>query len=207
MKGLKMSTPETLLEKHGKLASMIVGLCILSYGGIQYYKHYQGKEALKASVIYDSMFIAMQKQDNAAVMSEAKILTEKFSKTPYAALAALMLAKLATEANDLEGAENYLHKAIKSDEQSVQQVVKIRLARILAARQKYEEALNTLMSKKTPESYVTLVEETKGDIYLLLNEKNKAREAYQIAIKAAPSGVPITRIQLKQTELGVKEDL
>jgi predicted negative regulator of RcsB-dependent stress response len=206
MKRSKMGIEKTLLEKHGKLASLIVGICVLSYGGIQYYKHYQSKEALKASVTYDSMVIAMQKQDNAVVISEAKILTEKFSKTPYAPLAALMLAKLATEENDLEGAANYLHKAMKSDEQPVQQVAKIRLARILAARQKYEEALNTLMSKKTPEAYVTLVEETKGDIYLLLNEKDKALEAYQIAIKSAPPGVPVTRIQLKQTELGVKED-
>ena len=34
------------------------------------------------------------------------------------------------------------------------------------------------------------------------NDKAKARVAYQTAIEAAEPGVPITRLQLKQADLG-----
>src|SRR5690242_19299894 len=105
---IRMSSEKTMWQKHGKwfLSGFVVFL--LSYGGMQYYQYYQTRQALKASALYDKMIFAMQKRDTAEVQPEGEELTRKFTKTPYASLAALLLAKLSTEENNLVNAKEYL---------------------------------------------------------------------------------------------------
>lgn len=202
---MKMGQEQTLWRKYGKSFLMALVAFLLAYGGFQYYAYYQNKKTLEASAAYDRMLAAMQKQDKEQIISEAKVLIERFVKTPYSSLAALLLAKLAIEENNLVAAKEHLQFALKNAYDPVQQVAKIRMARVLADEKNYEAAL-TLLDKETPsEAYKTLVEEAKGDIYLMQNEKEKARQAYQAAITAAPPGVPTTRLQLKYADLGGKE--
>lgn len=205
MIGTKLGVEKTFWQKYGKLISTVLVGVLLAYCGVQYYFHYLNKQALKASFIYDNMITHLQKQDKQEALEEAHVLMQHYKKTPYARLAALFLAKLEIEQSNLDSAASHLRFAIQSETDAIQQIAKVRLARVLAEQKNYEEALNLLTPKQPVPAYTTLFEETKGDIYLMQKDKEKARLAYQNAIKAAPPGVPVTRLQLKQADLGVKE--
>jgi len=205
---MKLRTEKTLWEKYGKMVLTLTLIVVIAFGCSEYYKHQEAKEALAASKTYGNLITALQKQDKEEITVLATRLTEEYGRTPYASLAALTLAKLALEENNLEAAKKQLRFASLGNERGpIQQVARVRLARVMATEKKYEEALAVLSKPSAPEGFVTLFEEAKGDIYLLQNDKNKANEAYQMAIKAAPEGVPLVRLQLKQAELGFKPDV
>lgn len=199
----KSNVEKTLWEKYGKLS--VIGLIIFAaaYGGREYYQHQQTQQSIEASLIYDNLLASMRKNDHEKVKADAETIKQKYSRTPYAPLAALMTAKLEIEENKLDAAIDHLKLAMQYDEKGpAHQIARVRLARVMAANEKFTEALELLNPKTIPDGYITLYEETKGDIYLMQNEKEKARAAYQAAQMAAPPGVPLVRLQLKQTDLG-----
>jgi predicted negative regulator of RcsB-dependent stress response len=200
---IRSNAEKTLWEQYGKF--VIIGLIIFAaaYGGREYYQHQQTQQSVEASLIYDGLLVSMRKNDPAKVRADAEIIKQKYSRTPYAPLAALLMAKLDIEENKLEAAIDHLKQAMQYDEKGpAHQIARIRLARVMAAGEKFTEALELLNPKTIPDGFVTLYEETKGDIYMMQNEKDKARAAYQAAQMAAPPGVPLVRLQLKQTDLG-----
>lgn len=202
MIGSKIGPNRTVWEKYGKWILVSLLFFAVTIGSIQYYQHYQTEQAIKASFIYDNMLGLIKKNDPAAARLDAEKIIQQYPKTAYAALAALLTAKLDIEDNKVESAIDNLKRAMNSDKKGpLHQIAKVRLARVLASRENYADALS-LLSDTVPEGYATLFEEAKGDIYLLQNQKDKAREAYQAAQKAAPPGTPTVRLQLKQTELG-----
>lgn len=206
MNKLKWDHQKTVWQKHGKWFLCILAVFLLSYGGFQYYEYYKTQQVIKASALYDAMLGAVQKQDTVQAHAAAQQLKEQFSRTPYASLAALLLTKFSIEKNDLSAAKEQLYFVINGSVGPIQQIAKVRLARILADEKAYKAALDLLSTGPSLPAYKTLVEETKGDIYLAQNDTEKAREAYQAAIQAAPEGVPIARIQLKQLDLGVVKE-
>ncbi|HXH54663.1 MAG TPA: tetratricopeptide repeat protein [Gammaproteobacteria bacterium] len=201
MTEMKYSQEKSLWQQHGKWVLALFVLFLFSYAGMQFYNHYQSKRALKASMVYDKLLSLSQKPDKTEATQTATALIAQYPKTPYAPLAALLLAKFSFEADNLEATTTHLNFAIKA-EGPAQPIARVRLARVLIDQKKPEEALALLTEKKVPEGFVPMFEETKGDIYLMQNDKVKARVAYQTAIEAAEPGVPITRLQLKQADLG-----
>ena len=201
MNEMKYSQEKSLWQQHGKWVITLFVLFLFTYGGMQFYGHYQSKRALKASIVYDKLLSLSQQSDKAEAIQTATTLVTQYPKTPYAPLAALLLAKFSFEAHNLEATTTHLNFAIKA-EGPAQPIARVRLARVLIDQNKPEEALALLTEKQVPKGFVLMFEETKGDIYLMQNDKAKARMAYQTAIEAAEPGVPITRLQLKQADLG-----
>lgn len=201
MNEMKYSQEKSLWQQHGKWVITLFVLFLFTYGGMQFYAHYQSKRALKASIVYDKLLSLSQQSDKAEAIQTATTLVAQYPKTPYAPLAALLLAKFSFEAHNLEETTTHLNFAIKA-EGPAQPIARVRLARVLIDQNKPEEALALLTEKQVPKGFVLMFEETKGDIYLMQNDKVKARMAYQTAIEAAEPGVPITRLQLKQADLG-----
>ena len=192
---------KSLWQQYGKWVLTLFVLFLFTYAGMQFYRHYESKRALKASRIYDKLLSLNQKPDKAEAIETATGLVAQYPKTPYAPLAALFLAKFSFEANDLEATITHLNFAMNT-KGPIQPIAKVRLARVLMDQKKLPEALALLTEKKTPEGFVLIFEEAKGDIYLMQNDKQKARMAYQTAIEAEKSGIPTTRLQLKQANLG-----
>lgn len=198
---MQYSQEKSLWQQHGKWVLTLFVLFLFTYAGMQFYGHYQSKRALKASIVYDKLLSLSQKSDKDEAIQTATTLVAQYPKTPYAPLAALLLAKFSFEAHNLEATTAHLNFAIKA-EGPAQPIARVRLARVLIDQKKPEEALALLTEKQVPKGFELMFEETKGDIYLMQNDKVKARTAYQTAIEAAEPGVPITRLQLKQADLG-----
>src|SRR5829696_2190871 len=103
------------------------------------------------------------------------LLTE-YKNTPYADMAALYLAKTEVDKNNYQAAQTHLNWLIKhSDSAAIKQIAKDRAARIYIVAKKPQEALD-LLTKVNDESYISAIESIRGDAYLALGNKIKARE-------------------------------
>lgn len=150
----------------------------LSYAW-DYWKEHKIKVATNASEVYDQM-LAMRTQNNIRdTEAEAKTLISKFPKTPYANMAALMLARDAAIEKNYEEAKKQLNWVLaNSSTVAIQDIAATRIARILIQEKKPEEAIAILDRVKDP-SFKALANETKGDAYLMLKDKTKALESYR----------------------------
>lgn len=172
-------------------------------GVLQYTRLQTAREARAASLIYDKMINAMQGNHPSEGLDYADTIMRDYKKTTYASLAAFMAAKEAVSKAQWDKAlEHFQFVLSHTPKGSFADITRLRMASILTQQKNYTEALAILAQIK-PESYLPLVEELKGDIYVLKQERDKAREAYAKAMQALPMGAPLTgRLQLKQIEVG-----
>lgn len=194
----------TVWRTYGKYIVLGVLALILGVGVFQFREQQKTAQTEQASLLYDKMYEAFRGQDVQKTKEMGGQLVSKYPRTPYASLTALLLARLELEQNNSSEAISYLRRAINLAEPGpVEHIARIRLARVLADKADYEEALKLL--ETNPSGYTALYEEVKGDIYLKQNKLDKAREAYAAASQALPMGAPAMALQLKQNDLNDKE--
>ena len=182
------------------IAGVIVGVSVL--GGWRYYHQYQVNHAEHASMIYEKVLID---SNNANLIEEQqtdvnKLLAE-YSDTPYASLAALVLAKTQFNKGEVQKAQQNLEWVMSHSKQTeLKYLARLRMMRILTAMNQYDEALQ-LANVDYPSSFTVMFEELKGDIYVLTKQYNEARQAYDKAILAS-SQQPARWLRLKRDDLG-----
>ena len=89
---------------------------------------------------------------------------------------------------DLESAETELRWMLENDaDAALQPIVQVRLASIVAAQGRPEEALLLVYEHQDQDlaAHASSWYEMRGDIFYQLNDIEKAREAYQVAINAS----------------------
>lgn len=127
-------------------------------------------------------------------------LKDDFTKTEYAVFAALLLAREKVQTNKLDEAVTELQWANEhAKSEALRLVANLRLARVLAAKGDREGALKQLDSVE-PGAQADSYEEVRGDIYVLLGDNAKARDAYKKAMdlssaKANGTSRPILKIK------------
>lgn len=176
-----------------------IGIIVIigAVGAWQYMSHEKRVQNEAASVLYESLLSAVRNKDVAEAQHLEGVLIKEHAKSPYATLSALLLASLVPEKTI-----PYLETALKvAANSSFEHIVRVRLARALADVQKITEALALLNAVNPPESYVRLYEEAKGDIYVQNHQLEKAKLAYALALEATPSGIPLSWLELKQSDL------
>lgn len=187
------------------LTGIIVALVISS--GWRYWQSYRNKILSHASVVYDEM-LTLRAQNNVEGASvQAKKLVDHYPKTPYAQMAALMLAREALlKKNDPEAIKQLNWVLDHSKDYSLREITRIRLARIFIAEKKPEDALN-LLKKSDDKHFIGLVDEVRGDAYLSQNNTNAARDAYRLALSEIP-GAEINRpiLQMKYDNLAIENN-
>ena len=130
-------------------------------------------------------------------------LLGQFSDTPYAALAALAMARIKADAGDLVAASSHLRWALdNASQEPVKYEARLRLSRILLAEKNTAEAL-TLLSIPDAGIYTSAYEQLKGDIYVADGKTESARTAYTRALKQSSASAPDRRsLQMKLDDLG-----
>jgi len=200
---MTFSRKKTIWQQYGKWIIGLLALASIAYGLVQYSAYIKKEKVLAASLLYDKMIMSAKEADQTKSLALAKKIMEEYQDTPYASLAALAEAKSAVLNTKLALAEKHLNFAIEHAKfDAVKIIATERLARVFAAEKKLTEALSLLEGTKISEGYIPLFEETKGDIYLMQNERDKARAAYKMALKTVPAEAPATRLQLKYTDVG-----
>ncbi len=88
---------------------------------------------------------------------------------------------------------------MKSAEQEVFLIARVRLARVLLAQERAQEALN-LLAEVDPGTMAATYAEVQGDAYAQLGQVEQARAAYERAINLGPGNAGF--IDLKMRGLG-----
>jgi len=169
--------------------SIVIGvvLAIIVIFGWRFYQRYKTRVGQAASITYTRMVGGVLNNQWQDAIEQANLLRKDFAGTPYAKIAALILAKHAVLQHNLDEAIIQLRWAAKhAGSNIIEQLANLRLARVYIAQNKMPEALRLLNHIKD-RSLAGLVAETKGDAYVKLGQRDKARAMYQLALKEIPA--------------------
>jgi predicted negative regulator of RcsB-dependent stress response len=191
-------------RKNGVIAiAFMVGLLGITWGIFQYIDHMGWRAARNASVEYsDLMEQMLEKNKDPAVMHRAEQLVHRYPKTVYANMMRLMLAGEAYRNNHAAAAKAYLEEVLKSKKGTpLAHIARLRLARLLANEQQYTESL-ALLNAAHAKGFEPLYHTAAGDIYLIMQDIEKANEAYLLAMQALPEDASDTWLRIKQADIG-----
>ncbi len=193
-------------KENGRFVLTGLALGILILVGWRYWQYYVTKRAETASSSYAELLDAVEQQDRDRALELGERLVGSYDDTPYAEQAALALARLHVELNELEEAETRLRQVMTGAEQDeLEHIARLRLARVLVGLRRAEEAL-TLLDRSDTGTFEPRYHELRGDVRLAMGDPAGAREEYQRALAAAEPGLADrTLLQMKLDDLPVEE--
>ncbi len=181
------------------IAGVVIGIGTLV--GWKSWNVYHEQQALEASAKYNAMQSSVIAQNLDGVIVLAEELKEDFKSTPYASLAAMILAKAKAEKGETsEVIENLQWVIDNSKQESVATIAKLRLARVYISDDSIEKA-EALLNQNYPDAYTSLLEELRGDMFAAKGDIQAARDAYESAINAAEQN-EVDYLKMKRDNLG-----
>lgn len=186
-------------QENGKavIAGAIIGISAVL--GWRAWIGYQESKAIEASVHYERFVASIGKKSYEVAGKQAEQLKNDYGSTPYSWLAALFMATAKIEQGQYPAADGYLRWVMaNSSTAQVQNIARLRLARVLLTQSKYDDALALLVIEQV--AFIDLYQELLGDIYVAKGETAKARNAYQKALLVRKG--ESSTIQLKLDDLG-----
>lgn len=164
-----------------------VALAAVAIFGWRTWQERQIRILSHASAVYDEMLTARAQNNEPAVKIQAQKLFDHYASTVYGQFAAMMLARDALIKKDYVEAEKQLRWALShSHAASNKQIVRIRLARVLLAQHKPDDAV-ALLAKINDANFDGLTYEVLGDAYYAMHKNAEARDAYKQALTALPN--------------------
>jgi predicted negative regulator of RcsB-dependent stress response len=183
------------------VAGIVIGVGGL--GGYHWYENRRAAQAETASERYDAMVEAFTRNDRTRGLTLADELNREYAWTPYSALASLMAARIHVEANELDKAATSLKSVVDTaSDDEVKMIARLRLARVLSAQGKHDEALATLKVDDAGD-FAPRFADTRGDVLLAKGDRDGALREYQAARAADKEGlVDVDLLDLKIRDLG-----
>lgn len=185
------------------ITGVALGLAILF--GYRYWVDYRQTQREAASVLYDQMLDELRARKPEAGAAGAKLIDE-YSSTPYAGMAALLLARQAYETGDKAGARQRLEWVVaNAKDAATQHAARLRLARLLIETGQLPEAA-ALAETKDIAGFESEYLELRGDLTVAQGKPEQARAAYRAALKQLPSGSQYRAVlSMKLDDLGVEQ--
>lgn len=192
-------------QRNGK--PLVTGglLALVIVFGWQAWHKYQNNQSQGASVLYQQLLETTLtpdgKPDAARVTDLAGKLNSEFGGTAYAQYGNLFVAKAAVDTGKLDDAAAQL-KAVadKPANPTLGEVARQRLAQVLAAQNKADEALK-LLDGDADKAFLATREELKGDLLVQLGRVDEAHAAYQKAKAALSDEAAVGGLQIKLDDL------
>lgn len=181
----------------GALVAAVVALA--GYRGWVYWKASQAEDA---AAMYRPVGEAVASKDAKKASDAAQALIAKHPGSFYASEAALIAAKNAFEAGNLDEARKQLEWVMTHGAEEHRGVARTRLASVLMEQKKYDDALKVLDGNKD-EAFVPLAADLRGDIMLAQGRLDEARAAYKLAMEKSSPHNPVKNIaETKLNALG-----
>lgn len=172
--------------------------------GWQFWQKHQLNQAHGASSLYQQLLNAALDSgevDSAEVARLGGLLQKEFAGTHYAQYGSLFVAKVAVETGRLDEAASELQRVVdKPADATLGELARQRLARVLAAQDKAEDALK-LLEGEADKAFAASREELKGDLLVQLGRVDDAQAAYTKAKQALSQDAAVGGLQLKLDDL------
>lgn len=187
---------------------------LLTFAGYRAWHWWSQQQAEAASALYAPVAEAAKAANappapDAAKAPDAKKLQDaaqavidKHPRSFEASQAALVLAKQAFDAGNLDEARKRLEWVMQNGSETHRGVARMRLASVLLEQKKYDEALKVLEDNKD-EAFTALAADVRGDVMLAQGRLDEARSAYKLAVEKAGPRNPVKSIaETKLNALG-----
>ena len=182
--------------------ALLAGVVVLGWNT---WHKYQNNQSQGASQLYQALLetsLTPNGQPDATKVAElAGKLKSEFGGTAYAQYGSLFVAKVAVESGKLDDAAAELKSVLdKPADVTLGEISRQRLARVLAAQNKAEEALK-LLDGDADRAFLASREELKGDLLVQLGRGDDAHSAYEKAKAALSDEAAVGGLQLKLDDL------
>ena len=187
----------------GTLLLLGIGLALAAFAGYRAWIWYKSEQSLKAADVYATLYKHVRAGDAKQAKEAGATLTQKYPKTGYAGLGALVAARMSFESGDLADAKQSLQWIVDhvSDE-DIKAVARFRLASVLLDQKEYDGALQ-MLDVKPEHSMINLYADLRGDVLAAKGAVAEARAAYQTALEKTDAKSPYRNlIQIKIDSLG-----
>lgn len=182
------------------VGGLVIGLALVF--GWQAWERHRDQQAAQASALYGQLMAAASASNREAGLELGKQIITEYSGSPYAALAALSVAKLRLEAGEAEGARDNLRWAMdNADDPSLARLARLRLARLQLSLGQADEAL--ALSTDDLGAFEAEFSELRGDALVAQGQLEQARAAYTRALAQAVPGSPDSALlRMKLSDAG-----
>ena len=191
-------------QRNGKPLVLGAVLALVLVFGWQFWQKHQITQAQNASIVYQQLLgaaLEAGEADAAEVSRLGNLLKKDFAGTHYAQYGSLFVAKVAVESGRLDEAASELRSVVdKPADKTLDELVRQRLARVLAAQDKAEEAIK-LLDGKVDQAFAASREELKGDLLVQLGRNDEAHAAYTKAKESLSQDAAIGGLQMKLDDL------
>ena len=179
-----------------------VAAAIIGYASWQGWRWWSVRQAEEAAAMYKPVAEAAKGKDAKKIADTAQPLIAKHPGSFYASEAALVVAKTAFDAGNLDEAKKQLEWVLDKGVEAHRGVARTRLASVLLEQKKYDEALKVLDGNKDA-AFAASVADLRGDVMLAQGRMDEARAAYKLAMEKAEGRSPVRSIaETKLNALG-----
>lgn len=197
-------------RENGSSTLLAIALGLALVFGWQAWRDNSVAKQEAASAVYQNLLAAVQgnngemsTEQTATAKHLIGTLREDYAGSAYASYAALFEARFAVAEKDYAAAEQALRAVIDANAtEELVQIATLRLARVLAADGRSDDALALLSAN--PTGFGAAFAEARGDIHLLAGNQDLAREAYEQAQAEGGDGMRNPLLAMKLAELGIK---
>lgn len=178
-----------------------IGLGVLGLLGWNRYNAYVDTTAAEAAAIYVELRDAVGDDDMGSARNLLSELREDYPSSAYTDQGGLLVALIRLDAGQVDGAIDDLRFVMEgTSDPELALIARLRLARVLAQDESYDEALTVL--DVAPGSFSARYNEVRGDIHAALGNIDSARAAYGAALNAQETGfVDRNLVQMKLDDL------
>jgi len=190
-------------NQNARLVSAALLAAALAAAGVSGWRWYHQRQGEQASALYAALEQAVGTGDGQQARQLCAQLMERYPRTVYGPMAALVAAKISFDAGDLNSAGSQLEWATEhARDEETAAVAHLRLAAVRLDQRRYDEALAAL-GEKHPESFDGLYADLRGDVLVAQGKIEEARAAYRQALEKLPPGSGIRRmVQVKLDGIG-----
>ena len=193
-------------KENGKfiIVGVILGLLVLF--GTKTWVARKNSIAEAASIEFEQLLTELKQKNNQVVDERGKHIISSYPKTPYAALAAMAIAKTKLEDGDNAAARAQLQWAFDHAEQpEIKDTARLRLAKVLIAQGDPAQVV-TLLEGVNAENFNGLYEEVRGDAYIAMGDTAKAAQSYKKALTMLSPGASTQQLQMKLDDIAPGEN-
>jgi len=194
-------------KDNGPLLLTAASAVLIVLAAWQGWNYYQRNQAAQASALYGAVEKAAAAGDLKQLHEVTGAIIERYPRSAYATLAALVSAKANFKGGDLKTAHAQLAWVVENaKDEPLRDIARLRLAAVMLDEKAYADALKVLDAGHVP-TFDTPFLAARGDVLVAMGKKEEARSAYKSALdKAEAKDAPLRNsIQLRLDALGTSK--